>query len=443
MASSTVERLLAEIRDGIARRDAAMAGLAANAGGVPGGNAASGIASALGSAGSAVGDAGAAVASDGIASAAGMASVGAALGAVGLVASQVAGALEGVVNSSLKFVEAFAPSTVEVFNATIRDLNATVGQALEPVIQTATEVMRDFGATLMPIMQELRPVVARLGEAFSSAASAVLEQFGRVAEAVMPLVEAWAALQGAAWGLVEPLMDIAGVVVTALTPVFETLGAVVKVVASVMEVMSTPLKMLGDLCKAVSVVLEAFFQAIGDALGSGLQDGLAALKDAGQQMRDTFREIVKAGVLLTASFAKMAGFDGFLAKLQSGLEGRKQSAVGMAAAQNASITDYAAFGKTVATAAFTASGTLGKPKEDKDWLKDIAGDLKEIRAGNKDWTDVIADGISKAAARSAGKANNAAQGFAIGAIDATLFPGLKIIADIAGGRGTANKEKGA
>src|SRR5262245_43735522 len=82
------------------------------------------------------------------------------------VFSSAVGAVRG-------FVDALSPAAGMVLDQTLRDLAATVGTALEPVIQVATQVVQDFARSLAPVMERLKPIVEQSAKAFSQVANVV------------------------------------------------------------------------------------------------------------------------------------------------------------------------------------------------------------------------------------------------------------------------------
>src|SRR5262245_22521692 len=81
--------------------------------------------------------------------------VAAALAPVTLAAQGVKGALESIVHTARGFVEALSPSVVANLGRAFYDLHATVGVALQPVIEATTSLVKTFGSVLLPVMNAL------------------------------------------------------------------------------------------------------------------------------------------------------------------------------------------------------------------------------------------------------------------------------------------------
>src|SRR5262245_12283769 len=68
---------------------------------------------------------------------------------------QAAGPLE-------RFVGAFDPGTVALFDALMRDLSATIGYALKPLLDAVNESLLQLLNELAPAMAALRPIIVQL-----------------------------------------------------------------------------------------------------------------------------------------------------------------------------------------------------------------------------------------------------------------------------------------
>ena len=88
---------------------------------------------------------------------------GAAVGAIGAVV----GALAGFVATMQVFVQALAPNVIQQFGIAIRDLMATIGYSAVPMFLILTDAIRQVSGIILPVMQELRPVLEDLTKVFS------------------------------------------------------------------------------------------------------------------------------------------------------------------------------------------------------------------------------------------------------------------------------------
>lgn len=74
--------------------------------------------------------------------------------------------LINVIGTASKYVAAFNPGLVFQLSFAMRDLVATIGMALQPVVEGATAAVRNFADMLVPIARDMQPVLASLVEAF-------------------------------------------------------------------------------------------------------------------------------------------------------------------------------------------------------------------------------------------------------------------------------------
>lgn len=310
---------------------------------------------------------------------------GAATGVVGTF-NQATGAAKG-------FVEAFAPSTVLVFQQALGDLAAVIGSALEPVIQSATEIVKDFSSVLLPLMRDLRPVIEQVTGALGEVAKVLISSFAVTMKALAPVIK-----------LVADLF-------VAMTPIFQAASAAI---AGAVEA----LKYIGT--------------AIMEALG-------ADLSDVGGRVRDAMESVAEAALVASAALLKLinAGLgDAFIKGVQNALgandtaKARKEldafgggplpkqgvereDATGMKAMTNARFVSIGDFGKQVALAAAVAGGGGGRPKTSEEWLAKISSSLDKLNGLDREavwkWIkDAIADGIRQGLTGTAYNAKDAA-----------------------------------
>jgi len=261
----------------------------------------------------------------------------AALGAFSDALGAVVPILGGMGAALGQFVGAFSPALMEQFSMAMKDVTAVIGQALAPVLQVLTGIVREVGAVLNPVMKELQPVFDKLAKALASLLVPIIENAAAMLQTLLPIITL----------LADAL--------TALTPLFRVL--------SVLQ----------------AGLVELFKDMMASLLGSvDTKGAMASFKSA---MEETAKVLIRTAAHIARAFGAL----GFIEGMIKGIEGKtakKQSSVGMAAPQGATVTDLSGYGNTVATAAFAATGDLGdKEKKTEEWLKDIAGDLKGIKTG--------------------------------------------------------------
>ncbi len=252
-----------------------------------------------------------------------------ALGAVGgaitasiAIAQQMAQTLSEVLNKLQGFVEALNPNIIQNYNRSIADLSATVGTAFTPLFEILATSFRQISGLLLPIFQELKPVVEQISQAIGS-----------------NLVSAAKLLTGA---------------LQALTPAFEALATVMQLLSAVI----TPLA-------------SAFLAFIQTLFGSN------DTKSAMQRLADTAHKVTAALLLFIGALAKVLGANTFLKNLIDNLtpkEGEK------AAAQGVGLKSFEQISKDIAIASSFAVGTGEETK--KNDLNDVVGMLQEIQKGS-------------------------------------------------------------
>jgi len=248
------------------------------------------------------------------------------VGALGELGSQVG-----------QFVQAFSPSTMLRFNQAIQDLTATIGRALEPVMEVLVQVVREVADRMLPLAEKLAPIFGKLAET--------------VMQTVVPIIDVWMAALGN------------------LTPALDVVADVFKNVATIARVSTT----------IYAGAIEQLKEWLTNLFPSS--DNIKSWTDS---LRLAVQEAAKWILTLAASFASLVGATGFVRGMQKslsaplgGLAQRKDS-TGQAAAQQARFTGITEFGQSVATAAFTATGSDQAKKTDNQWLEDLSKTLKGI-----------------------------------------------------------------
>lgn len=89
-------------------------------------------------------------------------------------------------------VAAFSPVTMQMFDRVCRDLSATIGVALVPVIETATSFVKNFADMLLPVTEKMGPVFAKLGSAFLDLAEGPMNLFFTILQGLTPVLEFFA-----------------------------------------------------------------------------------------------------------------------------------------------------------------------------------------------------------------------------------------------------------
>jgi len=170
--------------------------------------------------------------------------LGALVGAVGAIGGAAVAAVQGVVQmgeAMMQFVGKANPAAVMMFTNALEDVQAVIGNALVPVFNMVTQIVRMAGDTLATF-------VGMLGEAGATIAQAIIPIFeilfevlgrigqavGRVYQAVAPALAAIYGVVGAVLGAIQPILDLLiDLVGGILAGAFQELAWVIKGIAPI------------------------------------------------------------------------------------------------------------------------------------------------------------------------------------------------------------------
>ncbi len=283
------------------------------------------------------------------------------------------------------FVEALSPATVQMFSMEMRNLQATIGQAFLPVIQIATQVVRDFADRLSPVMQQFAPVLGELVSRIAGALMPVLGSLVQIIQALLPALQIVTAFMPLVGVAIQLMMET---LMMALSPVIfglQVLAAAMQSFNILLELAKIPLDTLALLLDTTQRVMDAFSKTIVQLLHAFLP--MLGLGDAVKGVRDMFRDLAGALVKLVAVVAKMFGADKFLENLAEAFkpeEGHRAMAAGPAA-----IKGLEQIAKDIATASAMAQGKGTETeadrarKEEAAWRKTVADSVKDIAVNGK------------------------------------------------------------
>lgn len=256
----------------------------------------------------------------------------------------ITGSINAIAGPITQFVQAINPAIVAEFHRAMRDLNATIGIALMPIMESLTGVVREIIGSMMPIVTQLQPIIAMLAQS--------------IASVLVPWMQMW------------------GQVIIGLMPVFEFFAEIVKGVAGLMA----------DYYRAILPVISVLFELgkqlvafVANLLGV---EGTAA--DFFENLRSSFQLLIKNVILAAATFLKMIGATDTLGALIKGLKPPEQGPKrGIATLENAKFSDFASIAKSFQLSAFQASafGGKGGPKKTDDFLAELLTQVQDIKDG--------------------------------------------------------------
>lgn len=198
---------------------------------------------------------------------------------------QLVQALTSVPPALQQFVGAFDPGAVALLGQMMRDLSATIGYALRPVLEGMVQIVGQLTSELAPVMVAMRPVIADIMGLFLTVMKPVI--IG-VAEALRSVVE----------------------VVRVFMPVIRVLGAVVE---GVVTVFTTVTRIVGTFLAAV--------------LGGIMTNDLSGAVEA---VRTAFGELAKMILTVTDSLLRLFGMADIANRILQGFAARPQGRIAAA-----------------------------------------------------------------------------------------------------------------
>ena len=197
-----------------------------------------------------------------------------------------------------QFVEAFRPDVVKRFDYANRQLLATIGEGLTPVMELATRGLQAMGDTLNGVYKNLRPLVEQglslLGKVFGDlfqvakgVASVFLGSWIPVMDQLLSLAKQ----------LSEPFAKLAGEmgrIVGAVVQVAAVLGGIlVDVLTSLVPLVNAAVESISTLVTIVVSQFQAVASVVGPLVKIALTQFMVALKAIGTVM-SVFQPLIKA-----------------------------------------------------------------------------------------------------------------------------------------------------
>jgi hypothetical protein len=264
--------------------------------------------------------------------------------------------LQDVVPSAiLKFVEALNPGLINAFMWQLRNVAATVGYAFEPLVAQVATTARELGGLLLPMMRELRPVIAAVSETLSGI-------------------------------FLVTVRAVVGIVI-ALTNVFKYQLQAVLILTNA----------LVDVLESLMIFRELVFDIIGEMLKEA-----GILKDVNDLMTEFKSAVAKCAagmIILLGGMLKVAGFADTLTRFRERMtarlrERREGVPGGLAAAPKdvgtSGIEDIA---RKLSERAFQAQSGVVATRSDNEILEEIVQALDTLE--NVDLKSVIREGVKE------------------------------------------------
>ena len=182
--------------------------------------------------------------------------LGAVAGGIGGAFTAITGAVQGAIaafqqaiSTMASFVEALNPGTVQQFNQAIRDLQATVGVAFQPVIEILTGTFRQIAGIILPIMEAIRPVAEQLAKVFKSTLIPMVQLLADTFKALMPIIELAAQLLELFYNLLKPIIFLLQILAAVLKLILAQIYFLVEAFKSMNKIMDG----INEVLKVVAV----------------------------------------------------------------------------------------------------------------------------------------------------------------------------------------------
>lgn len=243
-----------------------------------------------------------------------------------------------ITDIATRFVSDFDPALVENLNSRFRDLNATLGVALRPIVDVARDVVKSLSDYLLPVMKQLEPIVREIATVVGGALQEGAKELGDALQQMMPLFEG---LRDFIVGAVPMLSD------------------------------------LRHLLAAIRLPLMALFKDIVEALGG--TGGAGGIKGLMEELRKVVQRLIAAFVQFLAQVFQLLGWVKGLEALQKSLQpvqAKKEDSTGLAVALNPAFKALGEMHKSVMAAMFVASDVGAGQKTGVEQTNEILGQMK-------------------------------------------------------------------
>lgn len=300
---------------------------------------------------------------------------------------------------AVHFVQEIDPSLVMNLSQRFRDLNATIGVALRPIVDVARDVVKALADYLLPAMKKLEPIVREISEVVGSA-------------------------------LVDGFNELADTLDT-MMPLFKELK----------EFIVGAIPILGDLRQLLAAIRLPLMQLVHDLLNAITGgEGGGGVKGAMQALRKAVQDVIVTLVQFMAHMFQMIGWAKGLEALRKSLtavRAERADSTGVATALNPMFKAIGEMGKSIEAAMFAASdvpgGKLKGVDRSNELLEEVAKGIDRGALGqdaitdflkgpatdffNRIWVkvDVGVNDLINAIERRANKVMDDAKGFAAGA----------------------------
>lgn len=298
-------------------------------------------------------------------------------GVVGLAISgltQIAEGIQAFIQKLVPFVQALSPSTIELFNLALQNINATIGQAFLPLFNDLIQVFRVVNKVIAPLFEALVPIVQSLADIFSSGLIKVVRVVIDTLQTFIPLLDTLT-------NAFSAVTEIVLVVVNALGGILKIVAALALLayhfsgLAGIVQIINVLLQGLNGILTIINDAFNIVMIALGD-LAKALNFDF--FKDTMKDFNRGIQEVIKSLYVFAIKLAKTFGADSIADAIVKSLE-KKADATGKTAAQSASIKDFESLAKEIAVKAAGAGVGGGTALDALDYAKLTLEAAKEAR----------------------------------------------------------------
>lgn len=269
----------------------------------------------------------------------------------------------------VEYVRLFNPAIVNRLNIAIDDAGATLGRAFVPVVQMATDLVRQGVTSLAAVMGELIPLVRELTTSLGEVISRVLISMGSVLKSVIDTFSAFRDVIVIVVEAISYIGQVFGGLLRALLLVMRVLyeitgmGTIVRDLVGLFEILAEAMRIFD----AAITIVEIVFTTIGQAL-AGL---FGTLESPMKKLKEVVDYTIRGMFVLSAVLAKFAGMDSLVDNLIAYAEG--QTKKGDKAAQTPAMKTIEQIAKDMAMAAAVAMGNAGSSAmtQEKFWAETV------------------------------------------------------------------------
>jgi hypothetical protein len=297
--------------------------------------------------------------------------------------ASVTGAILGVVAATQGWVAALQPGLIQLFNLSIRNLQATIGVAFGGIFEQGIGFLKELAAEVQPVFAQLKPIVDELAKTVLKGLSVALLALVPSLQLALPFLKTFSLILESLVAIIQPFVSIVGILVTAyLAPLTLALAALNALLGPFIQLFAVASDGLTATFQELQVIFSVLIESVAAwmtaLLGTDVSDAIKSVKDA-------FRELQKQIVQTVVYLALLVGATDFVRRLRDAFSKQGEQAVGQTG-----IKSLEQIGKDLAAASVNAAGA----SESKDATnKNIVEAIDKAREDAKSNTGVLVNAI--------------------------------------------------